>query len=72
MEAPGFSTAAAFFWSYMHCGRLKKMDGNDSHHQCAQGEPQRTASLRRIVVLIFPIFPEATDSELGGLAESVA
>src|SRR6266849_2915613 len=35
---------------------VEEWHGNDSHHQRAQSEPQRTASLRPITVSIFPIF----------------
>jgi len=68
----GFSTGGRVLLVVYALRRLKKWDGNDSHHQCAQGEPQRAASLRRIVVLIFPIFRSQRILNCGGLAESVA
>src|SRR6267378_1581230 len=72
MEAPGLFHGRPRSFGRICIAEVKKWDGNDSHHQCAQGEPQRTASLRRIVVLIFPIFRSQRILNCGGLAESVA
>src|SRR5882757_7509856 len=71
MEAPGLFHGRPRSFGRRCIAEVKKWDGNDSHHQCAQGEPQRTASLRRIVVLIFPIFRSQRILNCGGLAESV-
>src|SRR5258705_7596711 len=72
MEAPGLFHGRPGFFGNIAMGEVKKWDENNPHHQCAQGEPQRTATLRRIVVLIFPIFRSQRILNCGGLAESVA
>src|ERR1700730_5131846 len=68
----GFSAGGRVLIVVYAFAEVEEWNGNDSHHQRAQSEPQRTASLHRIAVSIFPTFQSRRMRNCGAHAGSGA